>query len=59
MKYRNIGLASSLISSVLKDIFKEKEEYLITVRVENDPAVHTYKILGFSICSIQYNFENE
>lgn len=57
--YRNRGLASSLISSVLKAVFKEKEECLITVRVENDVAVHTYKKLGFSICNIQYSFERE
>ncbi|MFX1496976.1 MAG: GNAT family N-acetyltransferase [Promethearchaeota archaeon] len=57
--YRNRGLASSLVSSVLKAVFKEKEECLITVRVENDAAVHTYKKLGFSICNIQNSFERE
>jgi GNAT superfamily N-acetyltransferase len=56
--YRNRGLASSLVSSVLNDVFRDKEQCLITVRVENDPAVHTYKKLGFSICNTQYSFEN-
>ncbi|MFW9951697.1 MAG: GNAT family N-acetyltransferase [Candidatus Thorarchaeota archaeon] len=56
-EYRNTGLASSLISSVLKEVFQDKEQCLITVRVANDPAVHTYKKLGFSIYNTQYSYE--
>ncbi|MFX1402816.1 MAG: GNAT family N-acetyltransferase, partial [Promethearchaeota archaeon] len=55
--YRNHGFASSLVSSVLKEVFRDKEQCLITVRVENAPAVHTYKKLGFSINNTQYSFE--
>jgi ribosomal protein S18 acetylase RimI-like enzyme len=57
--YWNRGVASSLISSVLKEMFGDKEEALITVRVENEPAVHTYKKLGFSISNKHYSYERE
>ncbi|MFX1453178.1 MAG: GNAT family N-acetyltransferase, partial [Promethearchaeota archaeon] len=55
--YRNRGYASSLISSALKDLFREKKQCFITVRVENDPAIHTYEKLGFSICYTHYSYE--
>jgi RimJ/RimL family protein N-acetyltransferase len=55
----NKGLASSLISSVLKELFMEKEQCLITVRVENPPAIHAYEKLGFRICNTQYSYEKE
>jgi GNAT superfamily N-acetyltransferase len=55
--YRKQGYASSLISSVLKGLFQEKEHCLITVRTANPPAIHTYKKLGFSICNIHYSYE--
>jgi RimJ/RimL family protein N-acetyltransferase len=51
------GYASSLISSVFKDLFQEKEQCFITVRTANDPAIHTYKKLGFSICNTHYSYE--
>ena len=57
--YWNRGLASSLISSILKKIFRDKEDALITVRIANDPAVHTYKKLGFSISNAHYTYERE
>ncbi|MFW9865026.1 MAG: GNAT family N-acetyltransferase [Candidatus Thorarchaeota archaeon] len=53
----NQGYASSLISSSLKDLFQEKNQCFITVRVGNPPAVHTYKKLGFSICNTHYSYE--
>ncbi|MFX1479218.1 MAG: GNAT family N-acetyltransferase [Promethearchaeota archaeon] len=53
----NQGYASSLISSSLKDLFQEKNQCFITVRVDNPPAVHTYKKLGFSICNTHYSYE--
>ena len=55
--YINQGHASSLISSVLKDLFQEKEQCFIMVRVANPPAIHTYKKLGFSICNTHYSYE--
>ena len=55
--YWNQGYASSLISSVLKDLFREREQCFITVRVANAPAIHTYKKLGFSICNTHYYYE--
>jgi ribosomal protein S18 acetylase RimI-like enzyme len=53
----NQGYASSLISSSLKDLFQEKNQCFITVRVDNPPAVHTYKKLGFSVSNTQYSYE--
>jgi len=53
----NQGYASSLISSVLKVLFLEKEQCFIMVRVANTPAVHTYKKLGFSILNTHYSYE--
>ena len=53
----NQGYASSLISSVLKDLFREKKQCFIMVRVANVPAIHTYQKLGFSICNSHYNYE--
>jgi len=53
----NKGLASSLISSVLRELLLEKEQCLITVRVENPPAIHVYEKLGFRICNTQYSYE--
>ncbi|MFX1446138.1 MAG: GNAT family N-acetyltransferase [Promethearchaeota archaeon] len=55
--YWNRGYASSLISSALKDLFREKKQCFITVRVENDPAIYTYKKLGFLICNTYYSYE--
>ncbi|MFX0075995.1 MAG: GNAT family N-acetyltransferase, partial [Candidatus Hermodarchaeota archaeon] len=55
--YWNQGYASSLISSVLKRLFLEKEQCFIMVRVVNDPAVHTYQKIGFSICNTHYSYE--
>ncbi|MFX1385502.1 MAG: GNAT family N-acetyltransferase [Promethearchaeota archaeon] len=55
--YWNQGYASSLISSALKELFQEKMQCFITVRVANAPAIHTYKKLGFSICNTHYSFE--
>jgi len=55
--YWNQGYASSLISSTLKELFREKKQCFITVRVANAPAIHTYKKLGFSICNTHYSYE--
>lgn len=55
--YWNQGYASSLISSTLKDLFREREQCFIIVRVANAPAIHTYKKLGFSICNTHYSYE--
>ncbi len=55
--YWNQGYASSLISSTLKGLFREKEQCFIMVRVANAPAVHAYEKLGFSICNIHYSYE--
>jgi ribosomal protein S18 acetylase RimI-like enzyme len=55
--YRNRGYASSLISSTLKELFQDKEQCFITVRMANAPAIHTYKKLGFSICNAHYSYE--
>jgi len=55
--YWNRGYASSLISSTLKELFQNKEQCFITVRVANAPALHTYKKLGFSICNTHYSYE--
>lgn len=57
--YWNKGLASSLISSVLKGISEEQEHCFIMVRAENHPAIHTYEKLGFKICNTHYNFEKK
>lgn len=55
--YWNQGYASSLISSTLKELFREKKHCFIMVRVANAPAIHTYKKLGFSICNTHYSYE--
>ncbi|MFX1569077.1 MAG: GNAT family N-acetyltransferase [Promethearchaeota archaeon] len=55
--YWNQDYASSLISSALKELFQEKKECFITVRVANAPAVHTYKKIGFSIRNTHYSYE--
>jgi ribosomal protein S18 acetylase RimI-like enzyme len=57
--YRNKGYASSIVSSAIKNIFWEKGECLITVRVKNTPAIHTYEKLGFTIQNTQYSYERE
>jgi len=55
--YWNRGYASSLISSTLNELFQDKEQCFITVRMANAPAIHTYKKLGFSICNAHYSYE--
>ena len=55
--YWNQGYASSLISSALKVLFREKEQCFIMVRVANAPAIHTYEKLGFSIFNTHYSYE--
>jgi RimJ/RimL family protein N-acetyltransferase len=55
--YWNQGYASSLISSTLKELFREKRQCFIMVRMANAPAIHTYKKIGFSICNSHYSYE--
>ncbi|MEJ2295997.1 MAG: N-acetyltransferase, partial [Candidatus Lokiarchaeota archaeon] len=55
--YRNKDYASSIVSSAIKSLFQEKDQCLITVRVNNPPAIHTYEKLGFTIKNIQYSYE--
>jgi ribosomal protein S18 acetylase RimI-like enzyme len=55
--YWNQGYASSLVSSALKDLFREKDQCFIMVRIANPPAIHTYKKLGFKICNTHYSYE--
>jgi len=55
--YWNQGYASSLISSALKELFREKDQCFIMVRVVNAPAIHTYEKIGFSICNTHYSYE--
>jgi ribosomal protein S18 acetylase RimI-like enzyme len=55
--YWNQGYASSLISSTLKELFRERKQCFIMVRVANAPAIHIYKKLGFSICNTHYSYE--
>jgi ribosomal protein S18 acetylase RimI-like enzyme len=57
--YWNKGYASSLVSSVLKILFQDKKQCLITVRVDNPPAIHVYEKLGFKICNTQYSYEKK
>ena len=57
--YRNKGYASSLVSSTIKNLFQEKSECFITVRVKNPPAIHTYEKLGFIIQNTQYSYEKD
>ena len=57
--YWNKGYASSLVSSALKYLFQDKDKCLITVRVKNPPAIHTYEKLGFRIQNTQYSYEKE
>ncbi|MEJ2250755.1 MAG: GNAT family N-acetyltransferase [Candidatus Lokiarchaeota archaeon] len=55
--YWNQGYASSLISSILKELFQESKQCFIMVRIANAPALHTYKKLGFSVCNTHYSYE--
>lgn len=57
--YWRKGMASSLISSALKEIFKEHEYCYIQVRVENPPAINLYTKIGFRICNTQFSYEKE
>ncbi|TFG22753.1 MAG: GNAT family N-acetyltransferase [Promethearchaeota archaeon] len=57
--YQNKGYASSLVSSALKHLFQNKKQCLITVRVNNPPAIHTYQKLGFTIRNAQYQYNKE
>jgi len=56
--YWNQGYASSLISSTLKELFRDKNQCFIMVRVANAPAIHTYEKLGFSTCNTHYSYES-
>jgi RimJ/RimL family protein N-acetyltransferase len=55
--YWRQGYASSLLSSVLNEVFQEKEQCVIMVRVANIPAINAYKKVGFSICNTHYSYE--
>jgi ribosomal protein S18 acetylase RimI-like enzyme len=45
--FRNQGLATSLVSRSVQELFKHSPLGLIHVRADNAPAVHTYKKIGF------------
>lgn len=45
--YRNRGYATSIVSSLVEEIFKRHDKALIHVLATNDPAVRAYKKVGF------------
>ena len=45
--FRNQGLATSLVSQSIQELFKHTHLGLIHVRAENFPAVHIYEKIGF------------
>lgn len=46
-KYRNQGYATSIVASGVKYLFQHTDVILIHVRVDNPPAVHIYKKVGY------------
>ncbi|MFQ6106801.1 MAG: GNAT family N-acetyltransferase [Thermoplasmata archaeon] len=45
--YRNQGCATSIVSSLVGEIFRRCDRALIHVIADNNPAVHTYRKVGF------------
>lgn len=46
--YRNKGYATSIVSSLVEEIFQRNDKALIHVFADNHPAMHTYRKVGFS-----------
>lgn len=46
-QYRNMGYATSILSALVKEIFKKSSTALIEVASDNAPAIHVYSKLGF------------
>jgi RimJ/RimL family protein N-acetyltransferase len=46
-RYRNMGFATSVVSSLVQEIFKNSPIALIHVRKDNAPAVRVYSKVGF------------
>lgn len=47
-RYRKQGLATNLLNTLFNDIPKDKGLYML-VKIDNHPAIHLYKSLGFQI----------
>ncbi len=46
--HRNKGYATSIVSSLVEEIFKRNDKALIHVFADNHSAMHTYRKVGFS-----------
>ncbi|MEM3770339.1 MAG: GNAT family N-acetyltransferase [Candidatus Bathyarchaeia archaeon] len=46
-KYRNMGYATSVISTLVKEFLAVQPAMIIFVRSENAPAIHVYEKVGF------------
>ncbi len=46
--YRNKSYATSVVSSLVEEIFQRNDKALIHVFADNRPAMHTYRKVGFS-----------
>ena len=45
--YRNKGYATSIVSSLVEEVFRRCDKALIHVFADNQPALHTYRNVGF------------
>jgi len=46
-KHRNLGYATSVVSTIVKEFLAEQFPTIIFVRSENVPAIHVYEKIGF------------
>ncbi|MEM3616940.1 MAG: GNAT family N-acetyltransferase [Candidatus Bathyarchaeia archaeon] len=46
-KYRNMGYATSVVSTLIKEFLAVQPSMIIFVRSENAPAIHVYEKVGF------------
>lgn len=46
-KHRNMGYATSVVSTLIKEFLTEQTPMIIFVRSENAPAIHVYEKVGF------------
>jgi ribosomal protein S18 acetylase RimI-like enzyme len=58
-QYRNMGYATSIVSSLVKEILKRSSTAVIHVESDNAPALHVYSKIGFKPYKSYFLFKGE
>ncbi|MCX7988139.1 MAG: ribosomal protein S18-alanine N-acetyltransferase [Thermodesulfovibrio sp.] len=55
-KFRNIGIATALLSDTIEELKDKVKTCYLEVRVSNQPAISLYKKFGFRVYGVRKNY---